>query len=60
MSIYSVRVILPDGKNKMIVTEEVTAWRYYTDENNNLVFVDQNDNLITEYHNYNWVSITAQ
>ena len=54
---YLVRVILVDGKNKMVVTEEVTAFDYFTDSNNNLVFNDANGDMIREYHNYNWISL---
>lgn len=54
---YCVRVILVDGKNKMVVTEEVTAFDYFTDSNNNLVFNDAHGNMIREYYNYNWISL---
>lgn len=57
MITFIVRVILIDGKNKMIVDEEYTAANYYHDENNNLVLVDEESNVVIDIHNYNYVSI---
>lgn len=54
---YIIRIILPDGKNKIVVEEEYTAALYYHDENNNLILEDNNGCVIVEIHNYNWISI---
>lgn len=55
--IYIVRVILPDGKNKLVVEEEYDADHYFHDENNNLVLEDEMCNTVVDIHNYNYVSI---
>lgn len=54
---YIVRVILIDGKNKTVVEEEYVGASYYHDQNNNLVIVDQNNDIVIDIHNYNYVSI---
>jgi hypothetical protein len=54
--VYIVRVILPDGKNKMVVEEEHDADNYEKDINNNLVLW-KDQRLVVEYHTYNWLSI---
>jgi hypothetical protein len=54
---YIVRVILPDGKNKMVVEEEYTADSFYTDSLGNLVLEDAAGALVVEFHSYNWLSI---
>jgi hypothetical protein len=57
-TVYVVRVILPDGKNKTVVEEEYSASGYKKDENNNLVLVDKDlESVVIEFHNYNWLSI---
>jgi len=54
---WIVRVIVPEGRGKMIVLEEQTAPFHRTDENNNLIFEDHHGNLIYEYHSYNWLGV---
>jgi len=55
---YIVRVIIPDGKNKMIVEEEYNAACYITEEvTNNLVLFDELNDIVIEFHTYNWLSI---
>lgn len=56
-TVFIVRVILIDGKNKTVVEEEYTGASYYHDENNNLVIVDKDNNTVIDIHNYNYVSI---
>lgn len=57
MTVYIVRMIIPDGKNKTVVEEEYTAASYYHDENNNLVLIDADNQTIVDIHNYNYISI---
>lgn len=57
MNVFEIRVIIPDGKNKQIVIEVVTAEYYHKDENNNIIFVDTEGKTVIEYHSYNWVSV---
>ena len=55
--VYIVRVILPDGKNKIVEEEEYTAFEYHTYDNNNLRLVTRDGSTVIEFHNYNWISI---
>jgi len=54
---YIVRVIIPDGKNKLVIEENIQAYICRVDVNNNLVFEDENGELIIQYHSYNWLSL---
>ncbi len=56
-TVYIVRVIIPDGKNKNTVEEEYTAFEYEMDINNNLRLVTINGDTVIEFHTYNWLSI---
>ena len=54
---YTVRVIIPDGKNRQIIEETYMAFDYEKDVNNNLILRDYAHNVVIEFHNYNWLSI---
>lgn len=57
MKTFIIRVIIPEGRNKLIQEETQIAFMYRTDENNNLIFEDEKGELIYEYHNYNWLGV---
>lgn len=57
MKKFIVRVIIPDGKGKKVEREEVTAVRYEIDELNNLIFYDEFNRVVIQYHSYNYVSV---
>lgn len=56
-TVYIVDAIVPEGKGKIITQEERTAAYWRVDENNNLLFEDDNGDLIYMYHNYNWKGV---
>ena len=54
---YIIRVILPDGKNKIVVEEEYIGTEYTVDDVTNNLTISHDGGLVVEIHNYNWISI---
>lgn len=57
MKTFIVEVIKYDKNKKEVELEEVVAASYSHDEHNNLIFYDQWQEFVVEYHAYNWISV---
>lgn len=57
---YNVRVIIPDGKNKSVVTEEYVGTEYTVDDVTNSLIISYEGSLVIEIHNFNWLSISPK
>lgn len=55
--VYIVRVILPDGKNKIVVEEEYEGDTYIVDATTKNLIIIRDGGIVIEFHTYNYVSI---